>query len=94
MQKDCILITLGQSDYNLKTRVSCYLNSGTETALFPRLKNKSFVMAIRQIEFKEETIQTLRIVKKIMAAEWLKHRMEVDELIRRVRSNSFHASKV
>ena len=67
---------------------------GTETALFCRLKNKSFVMTIRQIEFKEETIQTLRVVKKIMAAEWLKHRVEVDEIIRRVRSHSFYVSKI
>ena len=54
----------------------------------------SSVMTIRQIEFKEETIQTLREVKKIMASEWLKHRMEVDEIIRRVRSNSFYAPKI
>ncbi|MDA9719250.1 hypothetical protein N9U60_02535 [Betaproteobacteria bacterium] len=51
-------------------------------------------MTIRQIEFKEETIQTLRAVKKIMAAEWLKHRMEVDEIIRRARSDSFFVSKI
>ena len=51
-------------------------------------------MTIRQIELKEETIQTLREVKKIMATEWLKHRAEVDEIIRRVRSNSFYASKI
>ena len=51
-------------------------------------------MNIRQIEFKEETIQTLRVVKKIMAAEWLKHRLEVDEIIRRVRLQSFYASKI
>ena len=51
-------------------------------------------MTIRQIEFKEETIQTLREVKKIMASEWLKHRAEVDEIIRRVRSNSFYVSKI
>ena len=94
MQKDCILKNLGQSDYNQRTRFGCYLYCGTETALFRRLKNKSFVMAIRQIEFKEETIQTLREVKRIMAREWLKHRVEVDEIIRRVRSNSFYASKV
>ena len=50
-------------------------------------------MAIKQIEFKEETIQTLREVKKIMASEWLKHRMEVDKIIRHVRSNSFYVSK-
>ena len=50
-------------------------------------------MTIRQIEFKEETIQTLREVKKIMASEWLKHRMEIDEILRRVRSNSFDVSK-
>ena len=50
-------------------------------------------MTIRQIEFKEETIQTLKVVKKIMAAEWLKHRVEVDEMIRRISSNSFYASK-
>ena len=50
-------------------------------------------MTIRQIELKEETIQTLREVKKIMATEWLKHRAEVDEIIRRVRSNSFYISK-
>ena len=49
-------------------------------------------MTIRQIELKEETIQTLRAVKKIMAAEWLKHRMEVDEIIRRARSDSFFVS--
>ena len=51
-------------------------------------------MTIRQIELKEETIQTLREVKKIMATEWFKHRMEVDEIIRRVRSNSFLVSKI
>ena len=51
-------------------------------------------MTIKHIEFKEETIQTLREVKKIMAREWLKHRVEVDEIIKRVRSNSFCASKV
>ena len=51
-------------------------------------------MTIRQIEFKEETIQTLREVKKIMAREWLRHRVEVDEIIRQVRSNSFYAPKV
>ena len=44
-------------------------------------------MTVRQIEFKEETIQTLREVKRIMASEWLKHRMEVDKIIRHVRSN-------
>ena len=51
-------------------------------------------MTVRQIEFKEETIQTLREVKRIMASEWLKHRMEVDEIMRRVRSNSFYVSKL
>ena len=51
-------------------------------------------MTIRQIEFKEETIQTLREVKKIMASEWLKHRMEVNEMIKRVRSNSFYIPKI
>ena len=51
-------------------------------------------MILRQIEFKEETIQTLREVKKIMATEWLKHRVEVDEILRRVRSNSLHVSKI
>ena len=51
-------------------------------------------MTVRQIEFKEETIQTLREVKKIMASEWLKHRVEVDEIIRRVRSNSLYVSKI
>ena len=51
-------------------------------------------MTIRQIEFKEETIQTLKVVKRMMAAEWLKHRVEVDEIIRRVRSNSFYVSKI
>ena len=66
---------------------------GTETALFRQLKNKKPVMTTRQIEFKEETIQTLREVKRIMAREWLKHRVEVDEIIRRVRSNSFYASR-
>ena len=50
-------------------------------------------MTIRKIEFKEETIQTLREVKKIMASEWLKQRMEVDEIIRHVRSHSFYVSK-
>ena len=54
---------------------------------------KSSVMTTRQIEFKEETIQTLREVKKIMASEWLKHRMEVDKIIRRVHSDSFYVSK-
>ena len=50
-------------------------------------------MTIKHIEFKEETIQTLREVKKIMASEWLKHRMEVDKIIRHVRSNSYYVSK-
>ena len=50
-------------------------------------------MTIRQIQLKEETIQTLRAVKKIMDSEWLKHRMEVDEIIRRVRANSFYIPK-
>ena len=58
-----------------------------------KVKKESFIMTIRQIEFKEETIQTLREVKRIMAREWLKHRVEVDEIIRRVRSNSFYASR-
>ena len=51
-------------------------------------------MAIKQIEFKEETIQTLREIKKIMISEWLKHRVEVDEIIRRARSNSIYVSKI
>ena len=51
-------------------------------------------MTIRQIEFNEETIQTLKEVKKIMASEWLKHRVEVDKMIRHVRSNSFYVSKI
>ena len=51
-------------------------------------------MTIRQIQLKEETIQTLRAVKKIMDSEWLKHRMEVDEVIRRVHSDLFYVSKI
>lgn len=51
-------------------------------------------MTFRKIEFQEDTIQTLREVKKIMASEWLKHRVEVDEIIRRVRSNSLYVSKI
>ena len=51
-------------------------------------------MTFRKIEFQEDTIQTLREVKKIMASEWLKHRVEVDEIIRRVRSNSLTVSKI
>ena len=51
-------------------------------------------MTFRKIEFQEDTIQTLREVKKIMASEWLKHRVEVDEIIRRVRSNSLYLSKI
>ena len=51
-------------------------------------------MTFRKIEFHEDTIQTLREVKKIMASEWLKHRVEVDEIIRRVRSNSLYVSKI
>ena len=51
-------------------------------------------MTFRKIEFQEETIQTLREVKKIMASEWLKQRVEVDEIIRRVRSNSLTVSKI
>ena len=51
-------------------------------------------MTIKHIEFKEETIQTLREVKRLMAREWLKHRVEVDEIIRRVRSNSCCVSKI
>ena len=51
-------------------------------------------MTIRQIEFKEETIQTLIEVKRIMASEWLKHRMEVNEMIKRVRSNSIYVPKI
>ena len=58
------------------------------------MQNKYSVMTKRQIELKEETIQTLREVKKIMAREWLKHRVEVDEIIRRVRSNSCYVSKI
>ena len=54
----------------------------------------SSVMTIRQIELKEETIQALKAVKKIMATEWLKHRVEVDEIIRRVRSDSLYVSKI
>ena len=64
-----------------------------ENCFILKVKKESFIMTIRQIEFKEETIQTLREVKRIMAREWLKHRVEVDEIIRRVRSNSFYASK-
>jgi len=51
-------------------------------------------MTFRKIEFQEETIQTLREVKKIMASEWLKQRVEVDEIIRRVRSKSLYVSKI
>tara|TARA_B100002019_G_scaffold249038_1_gene228210 strand:+ start:418 stop:573 length:156 start_codon:yes stop_codon:yes gene_type:complete len=51
-------------------------------------------MTFRKIEFQEETIQTLREVKKIMASEWFKHRVEVDAIIRRVRSNSLYVSKI
>ena len=51
-------------------------------------------MTFRKIEFQEDTIQTLREVKKIMASEWLKQRVEVDEIIRRVRSNSLYVSKI
>ena len=50
-------------------------------------------MVIKKFEFQDETIQTLREVKKIMASEWLKHRMEIDEIIRRVRSNSIYVPK-
>ena len=50
-------------------------------------------MTIRQFQLKEETIQTLRAVKKIMDSEWLKHRMEVDKIIRSVRSDSLYVSK-
>ena len=61
---------------------------------FQGSKFKCSVMTFRKIEFQEETIQTLREVKKIMASEWLKHRVEVDEIIRRVRSNSLYVSKI
>ena len=40
-----------------------------------------------------QELQTLREVKRIMASEWLKHRMEVDKIIRHVRSNSYYVSK-
>ena len=70
------------------------MHLGTETAyFFYDEKIKSSVMTVRQIEFKEETIQTLREVKRIMASEWLKHRMEVDKIIRSVRSDSLYVSK-
>ena len=70
------------------------LVSWYENCFILKVEKKGFIMTIRQIEFKEETIQTLREVKRIMAREWLKNRVEVDEIIRRVRSNSFYASKV
>ena len=30
-------------------------------------------MVVKQIKFEEETIQTLRTIKKIMVSEWLCH---------------------
>ena len=51
-------------------------------------------MVIRQLEFKEETIQTLTHIKKLMSEEWLKQRVEVDRIICRVRATSFCASKI
>tara|TARA_Y100000589_G_C27009501_1_gene570236 strand:+ start:710 stop:877 length:168 start_codon:yes stop_codon:yes gene_type:complete len=51
-------------------------------------------MIIQKIEFKEETIQTIREIKKIMLTEWNRHRAEVDQIIKRVRSSSLYPSKI
>ena len=49
---------------------------------------------IRKIELKEETIQTIREIKRIMSIEWFKHRTEVDQLITRVRLTSTYGSNI
>ena len=51
-------------------------------------------MLVKQIEFEAETIQTLRIIKKLMISEWLSHREKIDELIKDVKSNSLSISEV
>tara|TARA_B100000963_G_scaffold361083_1_gene394763 strand:- start:3635 stop:3802 length:168 start_codon:yes stop_codon:yes gene_type:complete len=51
-------------------------------------------MIIQKIEFKEETIQTIREIKKIMLTEWNRHHAEVDQIIKRVRSSSLYPSKI
>ncbi len=56
--------------------------------------NRKTVMIIQKIEFKEETIQTIREIKKIMLTEWNRHRAEVDQIIKRVRSSSLYPSKI
>ena len=49
---------------------------------------------IRRIELKEETIQTIREIKRIMSIEWFRHRTEVDQLITRVRLTSPYGSNI
>ena len=49
---------------------------------------------IRRIELKEETIQTIREIKRIMSIEWFRHRAEVDQLITRVRLTSPYGSNI
>ncbi len=61
--------------------------------MFPCYNWKT-VMIIQKIEFKEETIQTIREIKKIMLTEWNRHRAEVDQIIKRVRSSSLYPSKI
>ena len=48
----------------------------------------------KELVFKEETIQVIREIKKIMLQEWIKHRFEVDQIVRAVRSNSMHSAKI
>ena len=61
--------------------------------MFPCYNWKT-VMIIQKIEFKEETIQTIREIKKIMLTEWNRHRAEVDQIIKRVRSSSLYPYKI
>ena len=61
--------------------------------MFPCYNWKT-VMIVQKIEFKEETIQTIREIKKIMLTEWNRHRAEVDQIIKRVRSSSLYPSKI
>ena len=51
-------------------------------------------MIVKQIKFEEETIQTLRTIKKLMVSEWLCHREKIDQLIKDVKSNSLSTSKI
>ncbi len=50
-------------------------------------------MNIRQIKFEDETIQTIKEIKRLMLMEWLRHRNEVDRIIENVRSASLGSSQ-